>query len=100
VDFALIPGTPLFRAVIDASQRITDAYCHNANIIDDETFPPHLSLHICTVPRDTLSPVIDGLKPLAAANLPNLVPLGEEPADDGYVMLNIEPTCWLRAFVQ
>jgi len=92
VDFALIPGDPLFRAVVDASQRITDAYRHNGNIIDGKTFPPHLSLHICTVPRGTLAQVIDGLAPLAAASLPDLVPLGVEPADDGYVMLNIELT--------
>jgi len=92
VDFALIPDNPLFRAVIDASRSITDEYFHNANVIDDKKFPPHLSLHICTVPRDTLSQVIDGLKTLASANLPDLVPVGVEPADGGYVMLNIEPT--------
>jgi hypothetical protein len=97
VDFALIPGDSLFRAVIDASRSITDEYFYNANVIDDTTFPPHLSLHICTVPCDTLSQVVDGLKTLAAVNLPDLVPVGVEPADGGYVMLNIEPTDDLMA---
>jgi hypothetical protein len=50
VDFALIPGEPLFTAVITASQAITTKFHCNANIIDATTFPPHLSLHICTVP--------------------------------------------------
>jgi 2'-5' RNA ligase superfamily len=97
VDFALIPESPLFTAVIDASQAITDEFCYNANVIDDTMFPPHLSLHICTVPHDTLSQVVDSLKALATADLPDLVPIGVERADGGYVMLNIEPTAELMA---
>jgi hypothetical protein len=68
VDFALIPEDPLFRAVIEASQAITDEFYYNANIIDDKTFPPHLSLHICTIPRDAL-PQTDGLLDLHEAIL-------------------------------
>lgn len=97
VDFALIPEDPLFTAVIDASQAITDEFYYNANVIDDTTFPPHLSLHICTVPYDNLSRVVDSLKTLAAADLPDLVPIGVERADGGYVMLNLEPTAELMA---
>jgi hypothetical protein len=97
VDFALIPEGTLFAAVIDASQAITDEFYYNANVIDDTTFPPHLSLHICTVPHDTLPQVIDSLEALAAADLPDLIPIGVDRADGGYVMLNIEPTAELMA---
>lgn len=95
VDFALIPENPLFTAVIGASQAITDEFYYNSNVIDDTTFPPHLSLHICTVPHDTLPQVVGSLKALATTALPDLVPIGAERADGGYVMLNIEPTAEL-----
>jgi hypothetical protein len=92
VDFALIPEDPLFRAVVEASQAITDEFYYNANVIDDKKFPPHLSLHICTIPRDTLPQVVAALKGLAATKFPNLVPIEVERADGGYVMLNIART--------
>ena len=92
VDFALIPDDPLFRAAIDASQAITDMFYYNGNIIDDKTFPPHVSLHICTVPRDAVPQVVDRLRTLVVGDLPELVPIGVEQADGGYVMLNIERT--------
>jgi hypothetical protein len=50
VDFALIPDEPLFSGVIDASQAITDEYYDNANVIDEKTFPPHVSLHCTSAP--------------------------------------------------
>jgi hypothetical protein len=90
VDFALIPASPLFDAVIAASQAITDEYCDNANIIDAKIFPPHLSLHICTIPRTALSQVTAALQSLAASGLPDITPTGVEPARGGYVMLSIE----------
>lgn len=90
VDFALIPANPLFDAVITASQAITDEYCYNANIIDAKTFPPHLTLHICTIPRTTLSQVTAAMEPLTAAGLPDITPTGVEPARGGYVMLTIK----------
>jgi len=83
--------------VIDASQEITDEFYYNANVIDDDTFPPHLSLHICTIPRDTLPQVMGSLKTIAAANLPELVSIGVERAEGGYVMLNIERSVKLMA---
>lgn len=89
VDFALIPGNPLFDAVITASQAITDEFYGNANVIDAKTFPPHLSLHICTIPRTALSQITAALEPLAA-DLPDITPAGVEPTRGGYVMLNIE----------
>jgi hypothetical protein len=92
VDFALIPASPLFDAVITASQAITDEFCYNANVIDAKTFPPHLSLHICTIPRTALGQVTAALEPLAAAGLPDMTPAGVKPARGGYVMLNIERT--------
>lgn len=92
VDFALIPEDPLFRAVIEASQAITDEFYYNANVIDDKSFPPHLSLHICTVPVDVLPSVADDLRALVAKGLPDLIPTGVERAGGGYVMLNIDTT--------
>src|SRR5262249_25910149 len=92
VDFALIPANPLFDAVIAASQAITDEFCGNANIIDAETFPPHLSVHICALPRTALSQVIATLQSLATSGLPDITPTGVEPARGGYVMLSIERT--------
>jgi hypothetical protein len=97
VDFALIPDEPLFSGVIDASQAITDEYYDNANVIDEKTFPPHVSLHICTVPRGSLAQLGESMRALAAA-LPELIPTGVERADGGYVMLNIERTDDLVAF--
>lgn len=90
VDFALIPANPLFDAVITASQAITDEFCHNANVIDAKTFPPHLTLHICTIPRTALSQVTAALEPITAAGLPDITPTGVEPTEGGYVMLHIE----------
>ena len=97
VAFALIPCNPLFDAVIRASQGITDEFYYNANVIDSTTFPPHLSLHICTVPRPALGEVTSALEQLAADALPEITPAGVEPAGGGYVMLNIERSPALMA---
>jgi hypothetical protein len=97
VDFALIPANPLFGDVITASQAITDEFYYNANVIDAKTFPPHLSLHICTIPRTALGQVTATLEPLATAGLPDITPAAVEPARGGYVMLNIERTPALMA---
>lgn len=96
VDFALIPDEPLFSGVIDASQAITDEYYDNANIIDEKTFPPHVSLHICTIPHDAVEHVGGRMRALAAV-LPELVPTSVEGAADGYVMLGIERTADMLA---
>lgn len=96
-DFALIPGDPLFGAVIAASQAITDEFYYNANIIDDKTFPPHLSMHICAVPRAALSQVSAELQALAAAGLPDIAATTVEPSTGGYVMLSIARTPELMA---
>jgi hypothetical protein len=96
VDFALIPASPLFDAVITASQAITDEYYYNANIIDAKTFPPHLSLHICTIPRDAIGQVTATLEPLAT-RLPGITPAGVQPSGGGYIMLSIERTPALMA---
>jgi hypothetical protein len=90
VDFALIPGNPLFDAVITASQAITDEFYYNANVIDAKTFPPHLSLHICAIPRTALNQVTAAVEALTAAGLPAITPTGVEPTRGGYIMLNIE----------
>jgi hypothetical protein len=91
VDFALIPDQPLFGDVIEASQAITDEYYDNANVIDEKNFPPHVSLHICTVPSDAVAQIAEGLSALAV-DMPTLVPTGVERSDGGYVMLDIERT--------
>lgn len=96
IDFALIPDQPLFGDVIEASQAITDEYYDNANVIDEKNFPPHVSLHICTVPSDAVTQLAEGLKALAR-DLPSLVPTGVERSDGGYVMLDIERTADLVA---
>jgi hypothetical protein len=92
VDFALIPANPLFDAVISASQAITDEFYDNANIIDAKTFPPHLSLHICTVPRSAVGQLAITLEALASAGLPDIKPVAVEPSRGGYVMLSAERT--------
>ncbi len=97
VDFALIPDDPLFSAVITASQAITDEFYYNANIIDAKTFPPHLSLHICTVPQATLGQVTAELEALAAAGLPDIAATMVEPSYSGYVMLGVGRTPGLMA---
>lgn len=76
-DFALIPDDPLFSAVIAASQAITDEFYYNANVIDAKTFPPHLSLHICTVPRTTVEPSYSGYVMLNVRRTPDLLALHE-----------------------
>ena len=97
VDFALIPDDALFGAVITASQAITTAFCHNAKVIDAKTFPPHVSLLICTIPLAALAGVTADLKALAAAGLPDIAAITVEPSASGYVMLTIERTPGLMA---
>jgi hypothetical protein len=97
VDFALIPDDTLFGAVITASQAITSEYCYNANVIDATTFPPHVSLLICTIPRAALGAVIADLTALASAGLPDIATNTVEASDSGYVMLTVERTTGLMA---
>ncbi|MGH8900066.1 MAG: 2'-5' RNA ligase family protein [Egibacteraceae bacterium] len=98
VDFALIPDDPLFGAVVSASQAITDEFSYNQNVIDDKDFPPHLSLHICTVPRDKIGQIVVDLRALAeGADLPDITPIGVDPAHGGYVMVNVERTAEIVA---
>lgn len=92
VDFALIPDDPLFNAVIAASQAITDEFYYNANVIDEKIFPPHLSLHICTLPRIALGQVTVGLEAVTANGLPDIAASMVEPSSSGYVMLTVERT--------
>jgi hypothetical protein len=92
VDFALIPDSPLFDDVIGASQAITDEFYYNKNIIDDKVFPPHLSMHICTIPRAAVSQATAALQKLASAGLPGITPIAVKPSADGYVMLSAERT--------
>jgi hypothetical protein len=92
VDFALIPDSPLFEDVIGASQAITDEFYYNKNIVDDKAFPPHLSLHICTIPRNTVNQVAAALRALVSGCLPDINPVAVEPSGGGYVMLSAERT--------
>jgi hypothetical protein len=97
VDFALIPDDTLFGAVITASQAITSAFCYNANVVDPTTFPPHVSLLICTIPGAALTAVTADLAALAAAGLPDIAAIKVEASTGGYVMLTIERTPGLMA---
>lgn len=98
VDFALIPADPLFKSVIKASQAITDEFYYNENVIDETTFPPHLSLHICTIPAGKIEDTVERLRDLASSvELPSLVPLGVNQAYGGYIMLDIERTSEIMA---
>ncbi|MGH3797255.1 MAG: hypothetical protein ACRDSP_20465 [Pseudonocardiaceae bacterium] len=77
VDFALIPDDPLFGSVVSASQAITDEFYYNENVIDNNGFPPHLSLHICTLPQEAIQQVVDDLGALVEqCDLPSINPLG------------------------
>jgi hypothetical protein len=98
VDFALIPADPLFGAVVTTSQVITGEFSYNANVIDARTFPPHLSLLICTIPRAAFAAVTADLEVLAAAGLPDIAALTVEPSGSGYVMLTVQRTPELMAF--
>jgi 2'-5' RNA ligase superfamily len=97
VDFALIPDDALFGTVITASQAITRRFCYNANVIDATTFPPHLSLLICTIPGTTLAAVTAELEALAAAGLPDIAAITVAASTGGYVMLTIDRTPGLMA---
>lgn len=97
VAFALIPANPLFDAVVDASQAITNVYASNQNIIDSEIFPPHISLHICAIPAATVGVVTEALERLAENGLPQAVPTGPVATTGGYVMLGIDRTPALLA---
>ncbi len=97
VAFALIPANPLFDAVVDASQAITNVYAGNRNIIDSKRFPPHISLHICAIPATTVGVVTEALGRLAENGLPQAVPTGPAVATGGYVMLGIGRTSALLA---
>ena len=98
VDFALIPDDPIFESVVNASQAITDEYYYNENVIDERNFPPHLTLHICTVPHDKIPQMANGLRALIEqVDLPNINPTEVESSCGGYVMLNVERTAQLMA---
>ncbi len=98
VDFALIPDDPMFESVVNASQTITDEYYYNENVIDERSFPPHLSLHICTVPHDKIPQIVSDLRALIErVGLPHINPTAVESSCGGYVMLNVERTAQLMA---
>jgi hypothetical protein len=85
-------------SVVNASQAITDEYYYNENIIDERCFPPHLSLHICTVPSGEIPHIVDELRALIErVGLPCINPIGVESSYGGYVMLNVERTAELIA---
>lgn len=98
VDYSLIPDDPLFSAAIDASQAITDEYYYNANIIDAKKYPPHVSVHICGLPRAATEQATAELHALAAAGIPSLTTTTVELPGGGWVMLAIERTQALADF--
>jgi hypothetical protein len=52
-----------------SGREITDEFYYNGNIIDGKIFPPHVSLHICTVPKDAVERVAETLGVLVAFHL-------------------------------
>ena len=88
IDVALIPSEPLFSAVIDASQAITKQF-RNYNIIDAEQFPPHLSIHICTIPHDNLSLFSNDAVILNSSRI-NLKPICVSMTSGGYISFKVE----------
>jgi hypothetical protein len=91
LDFALIPGGPLFSQVIRASQSITDEYYYNSNVIDADKYPPHVSLHICTIRVDLLPSLEEEISSIwAESEVSTLKPVDVSPASGGYIMLYLE----------
>lgn len=88
IDVALIPSESLFSTVIDASQAITQQFRNN-NIIDADRFPPHLSLHICTIPKNNLSLFANDVV-LSNSKIVSLKPTRLSMASSGYISLEVE----------
>ncbi len=88
IDIALIPSKLLFSAVIDASQAITQRFRNN-NIIDADRFPPHISLHICTIPNNNLSLFTNDVV-LSNSKIVSLKPTRLSMASSGYIFLEVE----------
>jgi len=96
VDVTLIPAEPLYSAVINASQAISRQFT-NQNIIDNDTFPPHASLHICTIPKDQLSIFLDMIDHIVEKSLPELVPVEVIKGSAGYISLGLTITPAIRS---
>lgn len=90
IAIALSPREPLFSAVIQASQEITRRY-DNANIIDAQTYPPHVSLHICYIPHRSLDSLLESVSDLAAGQSHplHLRGLRVEKGSKGYVSVRV-----------
>ncbi len=97
LSFALSPAEPLFSEIIRASQAITDRH-ENSNIIDADRFPPHLSLHICTVPRSSMEEIastFDGVDP--GSFLPRVSLSGVVKGSRGYIHIGAKRTSELMS---
>ncbi len=90
IAIALAPREPLFSAVIHASQEITQRY-DNANVIDAVTYPPHVSLHICYIPRRVLEVLLESVSHLATGQSHALYLRGlrVERGSKGYVSVRV-----------
>jgi hypothetical protein len=93
IDAALIPSEPQASAVIAASQEITQRF-DNRNVIDRQRFPPHLSLHIATIPAHKVLEFLDIVANATEAldRTPMLIPEELEEGTAGYVSLRISIT--------
>ncbi len=90
--FSLSPSETLWRQIVNASQAISDEF-YNQNEIDDKTFPPHLSLHICTIPTNSVSELQNALSHLWAASKElKLNITGVVAGTSGYVFAGVERT--------
>lgn len=95
VDVVLIPEAPLFSMIISASQAVTARF-RNQNIIDAEKFPPHASLHICSIPTGRLEEFSELLRSSAAVTTPVLKPVELKMGSSGYLTLKLEITPEIR----
>lgn len=96
--FVLIPMEPLFSMIIRASKEITDRY-HNDNIIDAHQFPPHISLHICTIQMNAVEDLQHNLTKAAENDVtfPMIETGTVTRGSAGYVGLNVRRTPQLMA---
>ncbi len=95
VAIALVPEAPLFSAIISASQAVTGLF-QNQNIIDAERFPPHASLHICTIPTGRLEDLFRLLRSSITSPHPVLKPLHLKAGSGGYITLQLQITPEIR----
>ena len=94
VSIAWSPAEPQFSAVIKASKAVTALY-DNDNMIDATRFPPHASVHICSIPRSGIAELARLILESVGSTpkiLPVLAPDRVIAGSGGYVSVGLEIT--------